>query len=195
MTTAKADGAGRDNRPAPGLSKTRSLGASMLTIRIYEMAMAAGEKGITVKELHQQLGLLPGFDSDTALWAWESGRSEDNRIRSGEHTIIDLGLKRVRIRVDNLVKQHILTSLKNTGGDRRYTTGTRPPQGYRRKKVEQPNWGFYPITAASDGSATKTHVAKVQWRERAQAELTNKNLPKRVRQVIQEAVDFMDADR
>lgn len=193
MTSSQRE-AGSPASRHPELLKHRQRGASPLTARIYTVVAEAGDEGLTVKEIHEQLKDVPGFLSDTLRWAKETG-NDQIPLKNGSERDLILGRRRIQQRIQrSLVKHGMLVSLGDNGRyESRYVAG-RPPLGYRRKMI--PNTGptgYVPIDLTAESTNSRSHIRIMQLLDEAEKELANPK-SRKLRALLTEAVDFLRAE-
>ena len=74
------------------------LGSSSFTIDIYATVLAAGDAGLTIKQLYERFKDAVAFDSATHYW-WERNVSGGDQIR---FVLEREGTARIKKRVSNL---------------------------------------------------------------------------------------------
>lgn len=163
--------------------RDRVVGASPLTQRIYRAVLKAN-RPITAAEIYQQIKDVPGFSTDTSLW-WQ--RRNGSRLGTTRFIAAEAGLRRVRDRINYLVKDEILTSdgRKGKGIEASYTAG-RPPKGFRRHLHPGQRFGWYDLDVAAEDQRNVDRQALYELRHQIKAELAKPRLAAAMRRLLTE---------
>ena len=165
------------------------LGSSSFTIDIYAAVLAAGDAGLTVKQLYERFKDAVAFDSATHYW-WEKKVSGGDQILS--FSLERDGTARIKKRVSNLVKSGVLVSLGKSPKGSRYVAG-RPPKGFRPKTIPNPQRpvGYYDIDPFALQADSRRHIEVRTWLERARKELQRPG-SRQLRALVEDAVRLLE---
>jgi hypothetical protein len=162
MSTAQGNGV--SPRAAGTPARDRAVGSSSLTVRIYQAVLDAGHP-LTAQEIYDQVKGVPGFHTDTRLWA-------QRQDPSGRVGVVpdDLGLVRVKGRIDIMRAAGVLCS---TGGRRPVYSAGRPPKGFAMipPGPVDGHYGWYDIDVARNRERLSNHLALVALLENGRTEL------------------------
>lgn len=170
----------------------RRRGASPLEVDIYRVVLEAGEAGLTVAQIHEQLRRAPGWATATSLW-WQGRKIRVSAAGPGSFDPMKAGLLRVKKQVDLMRSRGVLISDGNAGrGQSTYTAGE-PPKGYRPRWVEQNPHGPYPIDVRAASASSAEQRDRIQWLMDVRAEL-GKDRPRvaRLRELLETALRLIE---
>lgn len=175
-------------RGSSTLERGRALGASPLTIRIYQAVL--DRPGATAKEIHQWIRDRVGtaYDTDVRIWMANTLTS----LGKSRYSDIDrAGVARVRERIEGLVARGILASdgFQSQGRIEAHYTAGRSPKGFRSHKALRP-WGWHDVDLKGAEAWREQTIDRVTFLERARKELAKKKIDNG-RELLTEAVRLL----
>lgn len=174
----------------------KGRGASLLTRRIYGLALEAGDEGITAKQILEELEMDTSFLTDAKLW-WQL-KNIDSNGRSGPHSagIESAPVEMVKARINSMAKHGNLKSLGHGGRRGSRYIAAEPPKGYRLKWLRQNPHGWYPVDDREIRARRDAHremQRKRLWLDSARKELAKKTRSsKKAWELLEEAVRLIE---
>jgi hypothetical protein len=164
--------------------------SQQLTVDIYAAVLKAGDRGMTVQEIYQQLSLSMTFDNATLLWWREKLHTMPSSFLTFDSTLV--GVERIRRQVNSMRTHGVLKSLGNGGSKGSRYVPVRPPKGYRKKMVPNPaGHGHYDIDPNEGRELADFMRDKRTYLETAKVEL-KKVHSKKLRELVEESIRLLE---
>jgi hypothetical protein len=171
----------------------RGRGASLLTIRIYEAVLDAGDEGLTIPEIHAAVD-SSGFRTDTAKWMESQGMVKPTSDHALASDIQSAGERRVRTRVESMrIARQLRSKVHGKAGRRAVYVAGEPPKGYRRKWVRQDPHGWMPVDVKAARRESDEQRDRIEVLQAAHAELARVKRHTRAHKLLAEAVRLLEA--